>query len=235
MKETKTLVVAILEESSVTLQSLIDQADMIPHDILVIDDGTCLEILNSLDERIKSKFKHLTYENCEGFGALFINAYELARDLGYDYMITIDPLNTKLQEDIAEIDSNLKYGFDIVSLSRILENFNHQNFSEELIQSTAEISEELKSITEIDMTDPLSETKGLRIESLKEMELTEYSHAVLLQLYIQAAYFGLTVIELPLAEAVYFGLEFEELLDSDETYSSIMQTERYLYQKGSLN
>ena len=65
------------------------------------------------------------------------------------------------------------------------------------------------------------------------MELTEFDYEILLQLWIQANYYGYNVIEIPAYKASHFAEELEYYEDALESCLSLIETEKYLYTKGT--
>ena len=202
-------------------------------DVLIIDDGSTDNTYEVIREH--KWIKYIKHELQLGLGASFTTGYEYARDLDYEYIIIFDHLNTKFREEFDQFMENLSYGYDIINSSRILENYDFNEIPQEHISITAEISENLKVITTYDITDPLSGIKALRMESLKNMELTETTHGLFLQLWIQAHYFGLSIIEIPSLTGKGFGNELSLYRDPLGHFLSIMETEKYLYPDQNLH
>ena len=205
-------------------------------DILIIDDASTDETFESIpdDNWVKCIKKEMEL----GYGALFITGLEYALDMDYEYVIFIDPESDDFSLEIPSILENLKYGYDIVSSSRILESFHYREIPENYIEITRGISERINEVTGFDLTDPLSRIKAFRVKALKEMNLTDFSDGILLQLWIQAAHFGLTIHEIPSqSDNIYgvFGTELDEYEDPLGFFLALIETENYLYKKGSVN
>lgn len=202
-------------------------------DILLVDDGS----IDNTYEVIRDKkwIKYIKHEENLGIGASVITGYEFARDLGYDVIIILDLMQAKLGSEISELMSNITYGYDMVTSSRILENFNYAEIPSEIMDATAGIAAQIKNITGLDITDPLSGIKAIRIDALKHMELTEFNHGLFLQLLIQGVYYGLTIIEIPSQSGIGFGIELAMYDDPLGLFHSLMETEKFLYSKKNLN
>jgi hypothetical protein len=67
------------------------------------------------------------------------------------------------------------------------------------------------------------------------MELTEFNHGLFLQLWIQAPYFGLAMIEIPARSGTGFGDELNMYENPVELFLSLIETEKFLYTKKNLN
>lgn len=226
MNNRKLIVIPVFNESRFIRDNLPSLHDL-ESDILLIDDGSTDNTYNLIKEH--AWIKYIKHELHLGAGASFTTGYEYARDMGYETLILLDNFNTKFKDEIDQLMENITYGFDIVNSSRILENYDYKQISSDNISMTAEISEYLKNISSIDLTDPLSGIKAIRIDSLKNMELTESTHGIFLQLWIQAQFFGLNVIEVPAVTGNGFGHELMLYNDPLGYFLSLMETEKYLY------
>jgi len=223
----------ILKKNLPLLEDLCQGDESKLYDLLIVDDGSA----DSIDELLGDNqwIKCVSHEEKIGFGGSFITAYQFARDFEYEIMILLDPDNDEFIHDVAPMMDNLKYGYDIVTCSRILENYNYSKFQERYVEFTAEISNALKDVTDDNLTDPLSGIKAFYVKSLENMDLTEFSHGILLQLWVQSSYFGLNSIEIPSASGESFGRELELEEDLLEVYLAVLETERHLYKKSPLN
>ena len=202
-------------------------------DILIIDDGSDEDLFALVDAQ--PGVRCVRHERFIGSGTSFITGYQYARDFTYDFLIMINPDNPCFKEDIEAISENLGYGYDVVTCSRILENFDYEEIPKELIEITERIAAALAEATDFNVTDPLSGIIGVRMEAARRMDFTEFSHAVHLQLLIQASYFGLNVLEIPSHSGKSFGEEFGEYEDPLGFFLSRIESEKYLYKKGTMN
>ncbi len=202
-------------------------------DLLIIDDGSDYEIIEAIKEY---KFvKSIIHEETLGYGACLATAFNFARDLEYNYLITLNPEEKGFIKDIPNIINNLDYDYDIVTCSRILENYNNNEFDNDTLSFFNDLADYLNNVTELDLTDPLTENKGYNIESTKDVDLTAEDHGVLLQLFIQGVYFGYNIIEIPSESGSSFGKELILYENPLESFLATIETERYLYGKGSIN
>lgn len=202
-------------------------------DLLIVDDGSTDQTYSIVKKN--PWIKYIKHEFELGIGASIITGYEYSRDYSYDIMILLDLNNTRFREEIAQLVENLNYGYDIVSSSRILENFDHKDIPANLLDITTDLASGIRNITSLDITDPLSGIKAIRITALKDMELTEFNHGIFLQMLIQANYLGLSIIEIPAISGNGFGNELSEYEDPVGLFLSLMETEKFLYPKKSMN
>lgn len=232
MNEKILIILPLVNQQKFILKSF-SLLESLNKDILIIDDGSTDHTYDLIKEY--SWIKYIKHEQSLGAGAVFITAYKYALDFEYDLMITLDYNNILFNEDIARLMENIDYGYDIVNASRILENFNYHDINPGYINITAELSANIKAITNFDITDPLSGIKAIRIDSLKNIDLTEFNHGLFFQLWIQAYYYGLSIIEIPAQSGNSFGEEYVLYEDPLGFFLSIIETERFLYEKKNLN
>ena len=67
------------------------------------------------------------------------------------------------------------------------------------------------------------------------MDLTAEDHGIFLQLFVQSSYFGYNVIEIPSESDSLFGEELNLYDNPLESFIAVIETEKYLYNKGSIN
>lgn len=233
MNSTSTLIVLPVCNPGSSLQERLDKVVEIGKDLLLIDDGSTdgsCRLVENYDSVIA-----IRHELPLGIGVSIIRGYEYARDMGYNFMISLDSSHDDFGTDVARILENLSYGYDIINCSRILENYDHARVSTQHLDVVSTLSSRLMDITGFDITDPLSVIKGMRIEGLKSMELSDFGHGVSLQLFIQSRYFGLNVIEIPASSGNGFAVELDQYNDPVGHFLSLMETERNLYPRTSTN
>jgi glycosyltransferase involved in cell wall biosynthesis len=229
----KILIALPLCENSARLMTLLESLYGSEYrNILLVDDGTAGGMENIPDGF--DDVKYVGHEKNLGYGAVFLSAYKYSKDFGYDILITVDDSSADLPGDISQILSNMEYGYDIVNCSRILENYDHEKIDSSYIEITSMISEKLYEEIHLDLTDPLSGTKGYKLSSLEDMELTEFSHNLLLQIWIQSVFFSLEVIEIP-SSSTGFGSELDLYHNLPDSFIDFINTEKYLYKKGTIN
>ena len=202
-------------------------------DLLIIDEGSDYDIFDEIKD---FKFvKCIKHDDTSGYGACLVEAFIFARDFNYKYLITFNPEDNSFIKDIPNIINNLDYGYDIITCSRILENTNYCKINENTLDLYEKLSINLRDATGIDITDPLSPNKGYNLNNINTLELTEDSHGALLQLFIQGIYFGYNIIEIPAESGSSFGNEMYLYDDPLDIFFVIIETEKYLYDKGSIN
>jgi len=202
-------------------------------DTIVIDNGSSYNLIDEIEDYKSTKC--ILVETQMGYGECFFAAYNFAKDMDYKYLITIDSKSNDIIKEIEAIKENLKYGYDFVTCSRILENYDYTKVDTAATEITETLCNSLNEACEFNLTDPLSPNKGFIIESLSQMELTETSHGIFLQIFIQGAYFGYNSIEIPSHSGLILGEELIEYDNPVEKFLSIIETEKFLYNKGTIN
>lgn len=202
-------------------------------DILIIDDDSPNDFTSVF--KVYPDVVYIKHEKSQGYGAALITGFKYGNDYGYDIITTINEESDNFTGDIRLMLENMKYGYDIINCSRILENYNHTEIPDSYIKTTQKIAEEINKETNYNLTDPLSGIKAFRLKSIKNMELTELGHGLFLQIWIQSAYFGFNVYEVPSDSPENFGDELNQYEDSIDYFLSIIETEKHLYNKGTIN
>ncbi|HOT43322.1 MAG TPA: glycosyltransferase family 2 protein [Spirochaetota bacterium] len=232
MESKQLIIIPVYNQCKQIIQNLPLLED-IRGDILMIDDGSTDTTYSIIKEH--EWLKYIKHEQNLGIGAAIITGCEYARDLGYDIAIILNLNDNKFKAEIQELMDNINYGYDIVNSSRILENYEYADIPQEYISLTSDLSSQIRDFTGFDITDPLSGILAIRLEALKEMELTEFNHSLLLQLWIQAHYFGLSIIEIPAQSGIGFGEELTLYDDPMGLFLSLMEAEKILYPKKNIN
>ena len=221
------LVIPVADNRDFFEKSLPDIINIRDADILIVDDASddgSDEIINEINGIVC-----IRHEQPLGFGASLIRGYEYGRDMGYEILIYLDPRNGNPRADIEQMMAEMNYGYDYVSCSRILENQEAALVNPSYIGMMETLSNAVRESLNMDVTDPLSGIFVIRTDVLDKMELTDYTHAVMLQLLVQAASLNIAFMEIPSASGESFGLEFEEYDDPVGDFLSAMETEKYLY------
>lgn len=229
------VLIAIISENNLeyVIKAILEIQNLGKADLLIIDDSSEYNIFDEINDY---KFvKCISYNDYAGYGACLSDAFIFAKNFNYKYLITLDPEEASFIRDIPCIINNLDYGYDIITCSRILENTDHCKINQNTLALYENLSVNLRNITEMDITDPLSPNKGYNIKNINELDLTDDTHGILLQLFIQGAYYGYNVIEIPSESGSSFGNELNLYNDPLDTFNIIIESEKYLYNKKSIN
>ena len=166
-------------------------------DLVVVDDG-------STDRSTELASQHsgveiVRHDVNRGYGQSLITGFGQAVAGGYDVAITID---CDEQHEPQRIPDFLRAigGADVVSGSRYLDPaMPGDPPPPDRLRLNQEFVAKLRAITGYPITDAWCGFKAYRVEALRKFVLTEPSYGMPLQVWVQAAYHGLRVIELPVA------------------------------------
>lgn len=202
-------------------------------DLLVIDEASEYDIIEELTE-FKS-VKCIVHDLPLGYGSSMAEAINYAQNFEYNYLITAQCRSDKFRDNIDIIQKNLEYGYDIVTCSRLLENYNYEKIDENTINILENIAGSINMATGLDITDPLSPDKGLNISNIVNINITDIGQGALLQLLIQGAHFAYSIFEIPSEDdLVLSSMDFDNEAPL-ELFLSVIETEKFLYNKGSIN
>ncbi len=230
----KKYLLAIISEDNIDhIKKIIAEVELIEEaDLLIIDEESNYDIFGELAEF--KKVICIYNEKKWGNGGCLYLAINYFNNFDYEFLVIMDSSSKSIISDFENISSNLSYGYDLVTCSRILENFDHETIAPEIIEISEIINERLNSILTEPITDPFSFNKGMSRRLIKEVEITENNSNAMLQLFIQANYYGFQFIEIPGEFTENFGIELNEENLVHESLT-LMETENYLYNKGQLN
>jgi glycosyltransferase involved in cell wall biosynthesis len=167
-------------------------------DVLVVNDGSSDDTPNVLAR--ESGITVVTHPHNMGYGAALRTAFEYATAHKYDVLVTIDCDGQHQPRIIPELAAAVFPAagepVDIVSGSRYLKMFDgNSRPPEERRKINAEITRIVNDRLGLDLTDAFCGFKAYRVETLKRFHITDLGYAMPLQLWAQAAAFGLKIVE----------------------------------------
>jgi dolichol-phosphate mannosyltransferase len=162
-------------------------------DVLVVDDGSTdatPELLRGFPE-----IQVIRHERNRGYGAGLRSAFERAITAGYDGLVTLDCDGQHEPSRIPEIAAPLS-DHDIVSGSRYLRVFDPAHRPpEQRRRINVEVTRWLNECLGLNLTDAFCGFKAYRTTALRRFEITDDGYAMPLQVWVQAAALGLSVVE----------------------------------------
>ncbi|MFO0941790.1 MAG: glycosyltransferase family 2 protein [Pirellulales bacterium] len=163
--------------------------------ILVINDGST----DGTMDRLKnwSSLNVVNHEVNRGYGAALKSAFQFAIENRYDCLVTLDcdgqhqPM--RIPRFVAASTSA-----DIVSGSRYLKRYEGDSAPpSERLFINRQITRDLNELLCLNLTDAFCGFKAYRVKALEQLNITDDGYAMPLELWVQAAMVGLSVIEVP--------------------------------------
>jgi len=178
-----------------TLDAVLDEVVSHSPEVLVVDDGSTDGTSRLLERR--RDVQVLTHEKNRGYGAALQSAFQYAIVRRYDVVVTIDCDGQHEPQRIPEFVAAADQA-DIVSGSRYLQQFPGDTPPPpERRRINREVTRELNYRLGLQLTDAFCGFKAYRTAPLAGLNLKEPGYAMPLELWVQAAYAGLQIIELP--------------------------------------
>jgi glycosyltransferase involved in cell wall biosynthesis len=166
-------------------------------DVVVIDDGSTDRSPDILAAR--RGVRVIRHAENQGYGASLIDGFDVAVGGGYEVAVTIDCDEQHEPARIPEFMA-LAAEADIVSGSRYLDpTLPGDPAPPDRVALNREFTALLRAITSYELTDAWCGFKAYRVAALRRLHLTEASYGLPLQVWVQAAYHGLSVMERPVA------------------------------------
>lgn len=174
---------------------VLDEVRRYSPDVLVVDDGSSDGTAGLLSRR--ADIVVATHDVNRGYGAALRTAFDYAIRHEYDVLVTIDCDGQHEPQRIPELVAACHH-VDIVSGSRYLEMFpGDSSPPEQRRWINQQVTASLNRRLCLDLTDAFCGFKAYRVPPLRRLNLTEDGYAMPLELWVQAAFLGLRIIELP--------------------------------------
>ncbi|MFV1964795.1 MAG: glycosyltransferase family 2 protein [Pirellulaceae bacterium] len=177
------------------VERVLDQVRHYSPDVLVVDDGSRDDTPRLLAAR--RDIHMVRHPRNLGYGAALRTAFQYAIRHQYDCMVTIDCDGQHEPQRIPQFAAACG-GVDIVSGSRYLEQFaGDSQPPPQRRWINQHLTAELNRRLGLQITDAFCGFKAYRVAALRELELTEDGYGMPLELWVQAACFGLKIVERP--------------------------------------
>ena len=189
--------------------------------ILVVDDGSSdgtTEKLRQRRELQPDQIEVIHHPENRGYGAALQSAFKFTLEHGFAGLVTLDCDGQHQPHRIPRFIEAARSA-DIVSGSRYLKKYEGDDEPpQERMFINRRITADINERLGFTLTDAFCGFKAYRAEALREMTITDDGYAMPLELWVQAAAAGLSVIEIPVP-LIYLDLDrsFGGSLDHAET------------------
>jgi dolichol-phosphate mannosyltransferase len=175
---------------------VLDEVVRFSRNVLVVDDGSTDGTREELEHR--DDVMRLCHPRNLGYGAALRSAFDYAIEHDYDFLVTIDCDGQHEPQRIPEILAACR-NVDIASGSRYLTAQGQTGFAPiERRRINHAITQEINCCLGLDLTDAFCGFKAYRVAALAKLSITEPGYAMPLELWVQAAYHGLSIVEVPI-------------------------------------
>ncbi len=177
------------------LEPVLNEVLRYAEDVLVVDDGSTDRTPELL--RAFPGVQIIRHERNQGYGAGLRSAFNRTIEAGYDGLVTIDCDGQHEPSLIPMIAARLSDA-DIVSGSRYLKVFDPSQVPPiERRRINVEVTRWLNECLGFNLTDAFCGFKAYRSSALSQLEITDLGYAMPLQVWVQAAAQGMSIVEVP--------------------------------------
>jgi glycosyltransferase involved in cell wall biosynthesis len=178
------------------VSGVLDEVLRYSQQVLVVDDGSTDGTAGILTAR--RDIQVVTHEENRGYGAALLTAFDFALRHGYEKLVTIDCDGQHEPMRIPGFFDACTDDIDIVSGSRYLAQFDGDSQPPEQRRRVNEqVTAELNRRLGLNLTDAFCGFKCYRVAALEKLKISEPGYAMPLEVWVQAAYAGLKIVELP--------------------------------------
>lgn len=178
-----------------SVQRVLDEVVKYSANVLAVDDGSSDGTSELLDRREDVAVVH--HPENRGYGAALRTAFQYAIDEGYEILVTLDCDGQHQPKRIPRFVTACKNA-DIVSGSRYLKTYEGDNAPpQERLFINRTITKRLNDEFSWNLTDAFCGFKAYRVSALEQLSVTVEGYAMPLEVWVQAAFLGMRIIEIP--------------------------------------
>ncbi|MEZ6143186.1 MAG: glycosyltransferase family 2 protein [Zavarzinella sp.] len=180
------------------IRTVLEQALSHNLPVVVVNDGSTDETGKILEEF--PQCARVTHARNRGYGAALCTLFRYAKKQSYEYLITMDCDGQHEPERIPLLKQTMELTqADIVSASRYLEQFaSDQSAPMDRRRTNQLVTEELNRRYQLGITDAFCGFKAYRTAALERMCIHETGWGMPLELWVQASYLKLKIVEVPI-------------------------------------
>ncbi len=193
--QTKFLTALPVYNEASTVNEVLDEVVRHCDNVLVIDDGSTDGTAGLLAAR--NDISVVTHDPNRGYGGALVTAFDYSIENDFDVLVTIDCDGQhepqRIQQFVAACENT---GADVVSGSRYLKAFKSDTPPPaQRRKINHEVTAVINKRLGFDLTDAFCGFKAYRTDALAKLELKETGYAMPLELWVQAAFQKLSVVE----------------------------------------
>ena len=205
---------------------VLDEVSQYATDVLVVDDGSTDGTADRL--ALRDGIHVVRHAVNRGYGAALKTAFDYAIHFRYDVLVTIDCDGQHQPQRIGSLVAACESA-DVVSGSRYLGRPEAAGGAPaERRRINRQITHELNQRLGLELTDAFCGFKAYRVAALARLSIAEPGYGMPLELWVQAAYHGLRIVEVPvpliyLEEERSFGGSLDDGRQRLEYYHQVLR------------
>jgi glycosyltransferase involved in cell wall biosynthesis len=177
------------------VDDVLDEVVAYAPNVVAVNDGSTDGTREILDRR--SDIHVLHHATNRGYGASLRTVFEYAIEQNYEYVVTLDcdgqHQPVRIPRFVAACED-----VDIVSGSRYLKQYEGDSAPPaDRLFVNRQITKRINDLFSWNLTDTFCGFKAYRVSALEKLDITETGYAMPLELWVQAAMKGLSILEIP--------------------------------------